>query len=108
MLMIEGYNFVNPYADTQFAKNYSPKKFVTLKKGMHMDSVVLIIGQPLYIENDTAANNIKARWYYTSDGKLRKNKSSFLLVSDMAWYQSWFEVTENGTIGNIYAGWAYD
>ena len=46
-ILSEGYNVLNPYADTEFAANYSPEKFKRIKVGMKMDEVIMAAGEPL-------------------------------------------------------------
>ena len=54
--LMEGYNILAPYKGTNFSENYSPDEFDKIKLGMSIDEVKAIIGNPMYISQDTLPN----------------------------------------------------
>ncbi len=103
----EGYNMFNPYADTEFAKDYSPEKFQTLKEGMTMKEIKNITGEPLNSSIDTAKGLVYHS--YTRDGYLRRNPEvHFTLAGDLAWLGSSIEYGKDSIAKKIYFAWYYD
>ncbi len=106
-ILSEGYNVLNPYADTEFAANYSPEKFERIKIGMKMDEVIMAAGLPLNASYDTA----RGIFYhsYTRDGWIRRQPGiSLSLCSDLAWYGSSVEYGQDSIAVKVYSGWYYD
>jgi hypothetical protein len=101
----EGYNVFNPYADTEFAKDYTPEKFKQISVGMTRNEVRNIIGDPMSSWSDTTKNMFMDT--YTRDGYLLR-KGGFSLVSDQAWYGSSVEYNKDSIAVKVYAGWYYD
>lgn len=103
----EGYNVFDPYADTEFAQDYTPEKFKLVKEGMHMHDVNAITGKPMNISYDTTRALLIHT--YTSDGFLRKRTDKkFSLCGDLAWYGSSVEYNKDSIVVHVYAGWYYD
>lgn len=103
----EGYNIFNPYADTEFAKDFTPDKFKQIKSEMKMKEVLTITGEPMNISYDTTRALIVHT--YTRDGYLRRNPArSFSLCGDLAWYGSSVEYNSDSIAVNVYSGWYYD
>lgn len=106
-LLSEGYNLLNPYADTEFAQNYSPEKFRQVKEGMKMPEILKLTGEPLNSSYDTARGMIYHS--YTRDGWLRRQPGfSLSLCGDLAWYGSSVEYGPDSTAVKVYSGWYYD
>jgi hypothetical protein len=101
----ESYNFINPYADTEFAKDYSPEKFKNIRPGMHLQEVISITGEPLSSDFDTTRGLLYHS--YTRDGYLLR-KNSFSLCKDLAWYGSSVEYNKDSIAVIVYSGWYYD
>lgn len=103
----EGYNMLNPYADTEFAANYSPEKFRNVKDGMKMSEVIKITGEPLNASYDTARGLLYHS--YTRDGWIRRQPGfSLSLCGDLAWYGSSVEYGPDSVAVKVYSGWYYD
>lgn len=103
----EGYNLLNPYADTEFAPAYSPEKFQQVKIGMKMAEVKNLTGEPLNASYDTARGLIYHS--YTRDGWIRRQPGlSLSLCSDLAWYGSSVEYGQDSIAVKVYSGWYYD
>lgn len=105
--LCEGFNMFNPYADTEFAKDYSPEKFKEVKEGMHLGKVISITGEPLNVSYDTAKAELIHT--YTQDGYLRRKggmKLSF--CADFAWYGSTVRYNGDSVAVKVYSGWHYD
>ncbi|NOS84133.1 MAG: hypothetical protein HOP31_03235 [Ignavibacteria bacterium] len=103
----EGYNMFNPYADTEFAKDYSPEKFKMVQAGMTMKEIKMITGEPLNSVYDTA--KVMIYHSYTRDGYIRRNPDvNFALTGDLAWYGSSAEYDKDSIAVKVYAGWHYD
>ncbi|MGY3090404.1 hypothetical protein ACVWYF_003459 [Hymenobacter sp. UYAg731] len=107
--LVETVNPFDPYADTEFAKFYSPKKFKAVKAGMSKGQVKKIIGKPLYQYRDTLANHAVTMVYeYTRDGYLRKRTDKkYALVGDLAWYKSRVIFNADNVVTSLDSGWAY-
>jgi len=107
--LVEGYNIVAPYADTEFAIDYSPKKFNEITLDMDISTVLNLIGEPMSKSNDTVNNKAIMRYDYTNDGFIRRSgMSDNVFLGDLAWYKSVIIFDENGKIINIEKGWIYD
>lgn len=103
----EGYNFVNPYADTEMAPGYSPEKFKLVKEGMHMKEVKELIGEPMNTDKDTL--RFIYRHSYTRDGYLlRRDDKRISLLRDIAWYGSTVEYNSDSIAVKVFSGWYYD
>ncbi len=103
----DGYNVFNPYADTEFAKNYSPEKFKSVKEGMKMNEIIKMTGEPLNVSYDTTRALLIHT--YTRDGWIRRGHHSTLSLSrDQAWYGSSVEYSKDSIAVKVYAGWYYD
>ena len=97
----------NPFADTEFSKDYSPEKFQTLKEGMTMQEINKIVGEPLNSSIDTTRSLIYHN--YTRDGYLRRNPELHLaLAGDLAWLGSSIEYSKDSIAKKIYFAWYYD
>ena len=113
----EGKHLIDPYIDTEFAPDYSPKKFNKIKIGMTVDEVESIIGKPFYKHPDYC-DTTNIDYVYTNDGKLwgkmkeekrRYYEECFWIVTDFAWYRSYVIVdTNNNIVVEINKGWSYD
>ena len=103
--LMEGKHIIDPYIDTEFAKNYSPEKFEKIKIGMTIDEACKIIGEPLYKEQGYIDT-----YYYTGDGKLlHLPKYNGQSGYDFAWYRSTLKVSiTTNKIIYIDKGWSYD
>lgn len=110
VILGEGYNFFDPYADTEFAPDYTPEKFKTIKEGMSEKEIRKIVGEPLSKNTDTTGlTEINFAYYYTSDGYLSKrHDKKFSLAGDLAWYGSSVEFNKDSIAIRIFAGWYYD
>lgn len=103
----EGYNILSPYADTEFAKDYSPEKFKQVKVEMNMKEIYKLSGEPMNIGYDTTRAIIIHT--YTQDGYLRRNPARrFSLCGDLAWHGSSVEYNSDSIAVNVYSGWYYD
>lgn len=103
----EGYNFVNPYADTEMALGYSPEKFKLVKEGMHMKEVKVLIGEPMNTDKDSL--RVIYRHSYTRDGYLlRRDDKRLSLLRDIAWYGSTVEYNTDSIAVKVFSGWYYD
>ncbi len=103
----EGYNMLNPYADTEFAKDYTPEKFIRVKEGMKMSEIEKITGEPLNSSYDTARGLIYHS--FTRDGWIRRQPGfSLSLCGDLAWYGSSVEYGRDSVALKVYSGWYYD
>ncbi len=103
----EGYNMFNPYADTEFAKDYSPEKFSLVKAGMTITEIKKITGDPLNSSYDTLRTLIHHS--YTRDGYLmRRTDTHFKFAGDLAWYGSSVEYNTDSIAVKVFAGWYYD
>jgi len=103
----EGYNVFDPYADTEFAKDYTPEKFKLVKEGMTMRDVITVSGEPMNISYDTIRGLIVHT--YTRDGYLRRiADKNFSLCGDLAWYGSSVEYNKDSIAVHVYARWYYD
>jgi hypothetical protein len=107
--LLEGKHLLDPYIDTQFAKNYSPEKFDDIKIGMTINEAIEVIGEPLY-KGQGYKDSLNTNYHYTGDGKLLnstkdKGQSGY---DDFAWYHSTLEVDRNSKIVYIYKGWSHD
>ncbi|MEG0915871.1 MAG: hypothetical protein RSF68_02535 [Myroides sp.] len=100
--IIEGKNLFLPYSDTEFAPNYTPKKFDLIKKGQTIKEVEKILGKPLFEYKDSIINSIE--YVYTSDGKLKKNNKD----GDFAWYRSTIYFDSVNEVSKIDKGWSFD
>lgn len=100
--LIEGKNLFFPYSDTEFAPNYSPKKFDLIQKGQRIEEVEKILGKPLFKYRDSITNTTE--YLYTSDGKLRKTMKE----GDFAWYRSTLHFDSINKVSKIDKGWSYD
>ncbi|MDL2309296.1 hypothetical protein LJC53_06910 [Bacteroidales bacterium OttesenSCG-928-C03] len=108
-------HLISPYIDTQFAPNYSPKKFDKIKVGMMLNEVESIIGKPFHarippmsyhIDNDSTKNE----YDYTGDGKLldKMQEQGKRYYYDCAWYRSLVIFDTNNIVVEINKGWNYD
>src|SRR5205085_7316666 len=88
VLLGEGYNIFDPYADTEFAQNYTPGKFKNIKEGMSEKEVIAVLGEPISKYTDsTNSKESTVTYYYTGDGYLRKRPDKkFALTGDLAWF----------------------
>ena len=103
----EGYNIFNPYADTEFAIDFTPDKFQQVKSGMNMKKIFKLSGKPMNINYDSTRALIVHS--YTLDGYLRRNPDrSLSLCGDLAWYCSSVEYNIDSIAVNVYSGWHYD
>src|SRR5690554_7851840 len=66
--LMEGYNIFDPYIDTEFAENYTPKKFDLITVNFTKEEVINTVGKPLFIFTDTVSN--QTEFIYTNDGFL--------------------------------------
>jgi outer membrane protein assembly factor BamE (lipoprotein component of BamABCDE complex) len=107
--LVEGKHFFKPYIDTQFAKDYSPEKFELIKIGMTEDSVINIIGQPLYKGNGYK-DELNTNFHYTGDGKLLSSTKDDGQngYDDYAWYRSSVEFNSENIVVSTNKGWSYD
>jgi len=107
--LIEGKHLFDPFIDTQFGKNYSPKKFDDITIGMTVSDAIKIIGEPLY-KGQGYKDTLNTNYYYTGDGKLlnltKDNGQNG--YDDFAWYRSTLEVDRNSKIIYIDKGWSHD
>jgi hypothetical protein len=91
-LHLEGHYDKDPYIDTIFAKDFTPKKFDHIEPGMTQKQVLELLGEPLShdafgFRNQENANLIlppndprtEECWRYSSDGKLAQS-------GDASWY----------------------
>lgn len=105
--LVEAYNPISPYIDTEFAPDYSPKKFNLITEDFTYNEVIELIGEPLYDHFDEYLQCDCIS--YTNDGKALSSESNkFVLISDFAWYISEICFDSNGKIIRIEKGWAYD
>lgn len=102
--LVEGYNIFDPYIDTEFAENYTPKKFDSILMNLTKEEVINILGEPLY--TNTWKNEI--RFMYTRDSYLSKKSKIKCLIGDFAWYRSNIYFNTKGVITRIDKGWNYD
>lgn len=103
----EGYNFVNPFADTEMAPGYSPEKFKFVKEGMHMKEVKELIGEPMNTDKDSL--RVIYRHSYTRDGYLlRRDDKRLSLLRDIAWFGSTVEYNTDSIAVKVFSGWYYD
>lgn len=100
--IIEGKNLFFPYSDTEFAPNYTLKKFDLIKKGQRIEEVEKILGKPLFEYKDSIINSIE--YVYTSDGKLKKNNKD----GYFAWYRSTIYFDSMNKVSKIDKGWSFD
>lgn len=107
--LIEGKHLLDPYIDTQFAKNYSPEKFATITVGMSITEVIVIVGEPLYKEH-SYTDTLLTNYCYTNDGKLLHSTSfqSLNSYNDFAWYRSTLQIDRTNRVISIDKGWSYD
>ena len=104
--IVEGYNIFNPYIDTEFTTNYSPEKFNSISMEDSKKDVLLKLGEPLFIFNDSINNK---EWFvYTSDGYLKRKSNRNYHIDDFAWYCSNIIFDSNEQIMQINKGWCYD
>lgn len=94
-LTVEGINILSPFVDTQFATQFSQKKFNLIKLGQSIKEVEAIIGPPIYKSNDYSDHRIA--YWYTMDGKLNTNNKQ----GDFAWYRSLIYFDEEGKVIGI-------
>ena len=102
----ESYNIFTPYADTRMAADYSPVKFDSIKQGMHMSDVQMVIGKPLSEGYDS--NTFSTKHDYTNDGKLLYKESTFWIPADLAWYCSEVFYNKDSIVVNIIKEWRFD
>ena len=104
LLGVEQKNFLFPYIDTHFAKNFSIEKWDVVRVGMSKDTVLKILGSPLlestipltsYRPNGTALE-----MHYSGDGAWK--------YADYAWksFDLFFDDT-NRLIAKS-SEWSYD
>ena len=107
--LIEGKHFFNKYIDTEFAENYSPKKFEKVEIGMELSEVKNLVGVPLDMVNANK-NALNKNYYYTRDGKLLHNAKTCRQkgYDDFAWYRSTVEVNSENIVVSIKKGWSFD
>jgi hypothetical protein len=106
--LMEGYNILAPYKGTNFSENYSPDEFDKIKLGMSIDEVKAIIGNPMYISQDTLPNKTVEIFYeYTDDGS-SNDFGDWVLIKDYAWYRSSVTFNQNHIAVYIDKGWSYD
>jgi hypothetical protein len=98
-ILVEGRHFLDPYIDTEFAKDYTPEKFDQIRLGMTIEDAIQIIGEPLSKWRDHGGD-LHTDYDYTTDGKLSEG--------DCAWYLSSLKVDSTHTIIDINTGWIYD
>jgi len=107
--LIEGKHLIDPYIDTEFAKNYSPEKFERIKVGMTITEAIRILGEPLH-KGPGYSDTLNTNYHYTGDGKLlhltKDNGQNG--YDDFAWYRSTLEVDGANTIIFIDKGWSHD
>ncbi|GAA4370053.1 hypothetical protein GCM10023185_44270 [Hymenobacter saemangeumensis] len=110
LLAGESYNPFDPYADTEFASDYTPEKFRAVKVGMTLGQVREIVGEPLFSFRDsTSGLLLSIEYHYTNDGYLRRRTDkSFVLVSDLAWYRSGVTFNADSIVCQVDSGWSYD
>jgi hypothetical protein len=104
--LMEGYNIFNPYIDTEFAENYTPKKFEVITSDFTKEKVLKTIGKPLFIITDTISN--QTEFIYTNDGFLRRKSNREYNINDFAWYRSSISFNSKWEIINIDRGWSFD
>jgi outer membrane protein assembly factor BamE (lipoprotein component of BamABCDE complex) len=97
---IEAYNVLAPYADTEFAPEYTPEKFDKVKAGMRVAEVEALIGKPLYQHVLT--------YDYTNDGYLRKRTDGKYQPGDLAWYKSVVYFDTHWVVVGVEKGWIED
>ena len=103
---MEGYNIFDPYIDTEFAENYTPKKFDLITVNFTKEEVINTVGKPLFIFTDTVSN--QTEFIYTNDGFLIQKSNREYDINDYAWYRSSIYFDLNGKIIRIDKGWSYD
>ena len=110
VILGEGYNFFDPYADTEFAPAYTPEKFKTVREGMSEKEILSILGEPISKYSDTTiSKETGVSYYYTRDGYLRKRQDKkFSLVGDLAWFGSSVEFNKDSIAVHIFSVWYYD
>lgn len=107
--LMEGYNFITPFLDTEFAEDYSPIVFDKITKDQNLEVVTQLLGEPLYISHDTVDGEIQIGHSYTSDGFFEsKGKFKGYSIEDFAWYRSIIIFNSKGEILGINKGWTYD
>lgn len=107
--LMEGYNVFAPYIDTEFAEDYSPELFDEITSDLSMKDVISIVGEPLFIHQDTINGQIEIKYIYTNDGCFGRNeKSNRFTIGDFAWYRSVITFNKQGEITHIDKGWCYD
>lgn len=104
--LMEGYNVFKPYIDTEFGKDYTPKKFDLITMDFTKDDVLKTVGQPLFIYKDTLKN--ETQFVYTNDGFLRRKSNRNYTIGDFAWYRSNVHFDSIGKIIYIDKGWSFD
>jgi len=104
--LMEGYNIFDPYIDTEFAENYTPKKFDLITVNFTKEEVINTVGKPLFIFTDTVSN--QTEFIYTNDGFLIQKSNREYDINDYAWYRSSIYFDLNGKIIRIDKGWSYD
>ena len=102
--LMEGYNIFDPYIDTEFAENYTPKKFDLITVNFTKEEVINTVGKPLF--TDTVSN--QTEFIYTNDGFLIQKSNREYDINDYAWYRSSIYFDLNGKIIRIDKGWSYD
>ncbi len=104
--LLEGKNIIEPYIDTEFGEDYTPKKFDLISKNFTKEDVIKTVGQPLFISKDTLS--FETEYAYTNDGFLRRKRNRNYYVGDFAWYRSSVFFDSDEKIVRIDKGWSYD
>lgn len=101
--LVEGRHLLDPYIDTQFAKDYTPEKFDQIRLGMTIEAATQRIGEPLS-KGPGQTDTLVTQYTYTNDGKHKRDGGN----GDFAWYRSALVVDSTHTIIQIDRGWSYD
>lgn len=101
--LVEGYHPIYPLIDTHRSSLYSIKKFDQVKINDSLQRVILLVGQPLYVQLDSTTGLTTA--YFTNDGRLMNIEEESL---DFAWYRSSVTLDSLNKVVEINKGWSHD
>ena len=108
--LMEGYNILNPYVDTEFGENYTPQKFDLINVNHSKQYVLSTIGPPLYKYEKLHRKDSITIYSYTSDGYFSRSnkKHTSCLIEDYAWYRSKLMFNKEDKVIAINKGWSHD
>lgn len=110
VFLMEGYNILNPYVDTEFGENYTPQKFDRINVNHSKKYVISTIGIPLHEYKKLHGKDSITIYSYTNDGYFRRSnkKHTSCLIEDYAWYRSNVMFNKDDKVIAIDKGWSHD